>query len=324
MFDAAVRQAVEAEQQDLLDHPEHCSADPEALAGIGRALGHQVRIRRDADDLAVALYTVTQTRDETPAGVVRMGRAGRERLGTAGTFAAVVDSVVPRRSLSDDDAERLGEFIERLRDDGAHRGLIAIAPHGGDIEPHTDVQAERIADHLAAYNVSTWRCMGFGRGDAGAARRFHVTSTDIHPSSFPALGSVMGRGFRYAVAFHGFRDGGVLVGGGSTFRLKAEIACAVEDALSGTGIRVRIAGPDDRFGGDSPRNIVNRLTASRRGGIHIEQSAHARAGHSLAIADAVADVFAARLSDMRHTGPPWRRWIRELRNGLGDRRRFTD
>jgi phage replication-related protein YjqB (UPF0714/DUF867 family) len=309
-FDAAVRHAVEAEQQDLLDHPEHCSADAEPLAAIGRALGHQVRIRLAADESTVALYTVTESREEPSPGFVRMGRAGRERLGAAGAFAAVVDSVVPRQNLSDGDAERLGEFVERLRDNGVHRGLIAIAPHGGDIEPHTDVQAERTADRLANSRASTWRCLGFGRDGAGAGRRFHITSTDIHPASFPALGSVMGRGFRYAVAFHGFRDEGVLVGGGAAFWLKAEIASAVEDALSGTGIRVRIAGPDDRFGGDSPRNIVNRLAASRRGGIHIEQSARARAGHALPIADAVAGVFAAHLFDLPRTGPRW--WWRLL------------
>ena len=304
-FDAAVRHAVRAEQPDLLDHPEHCSADAEPLAAIGRARGHQVRIRRAADASAVALYTVTETRDEPSPGVVRMGREGRERLGATGTFAAVVDSVVPRQNLSDDDAERLGEFVERLRDNGVHRGLIAIAPHGGDIEPHTDVQAERIADRLATFRASTWRCLGFGRGGAGAARRFHIASTDIHPASFPALGSVIVRGFRYAVAFHGFRDEGVLVGGRAPFRLKAEIACAVEDALSGTDIRVRIAGPDDRFGGDSSRNIVNRLTESRRGGVHIEQSARAREDHALLIADAVARVFATHLSDLPRARPWW-------------------
>jgi phage replication-related protein YjqB (UPF0714/DUF867 family) len=320
-FDAAVRQAVEAEQQDLIDHSEHCSADPEALAGIGRALGHQVRVRPDADQSVFALYTVSQTRDEAPDAIVRMGRGGRERLGAGETFAAVVDSVVPRPGLSDDDAQRLHEFVERLSDNGTHRGLIAIAPHGGDIERHTDTQAERVAERLAEYGVSAWRCKGFGPDGGGASRLLHITSTDIHEASFPALGSVIGRGFRYAVAFHGFREEEVLVGGAAPFRLRAEIACAIENALSGSGIQVRIAGPDDVSGGDSPRNIVNRLTASKRGGVHIEQSLQARTDHALDIANAVAEVFAGRLGRPRYRGPRWSRLRCWLRHTIRDWRR---
>jgi phage replication-related protein YjqB (UPF0714/DUF867 family) len=317
-FDAAVHQAVEAEQQDLIDHSEHCSADPRALAGIGRARGHQVRVRPAADPSVFALYTVSLTRDEAPDTVVRMGRGGRERLGTTEPFAAVVDSVVPREGLTDAEAERLGEFVERLSDNGTHRGLIAIAPHGGDIERHTDTQAERVAERLADYGVSAWRCKGFGRAGGSASLLLHVTSTNIHEASFPALGTVIGRGFRYAVAFHGLRDEEILVGGGAAFRLKAEIASSIENALSGSGIRVRIAGPDDVFGGDSPRNIVNRLTAGGRGGIHIEQSLPARVDHADDIANAVADVFAVRLSRPRYPGPWWWRRMRELWDAVCD------
>ena len=311
-FDAAVRQAVGAEQQDLIDHPEHCSADPAALAGIGRAPGHQVRVRPAADPSVFGLYTVSQIRDEAADNVVRMGRGGRERLGTADPFAAVVDSVVPRQGISDGDAERLGEFVERISDNGTNRDLIAIAPHGGDIERHTDTQAERVAERLAEYGVSVWQCKGFGTDEDRAFRLQHITSIDIHEGSFPALASVIGRGFRYAVAFHGFRDDGVLVGGGTSFRLKAKIACAIEDALAGSDIRVRIAGPGDVFNGDSPRNVVNRLTANKRGGVHIEQSQRAREDHALDIADAVAAVFAGRLVGTRYQGPRWWRFLRQL------------
>jgi phage replication-related protein YjqB (UPF0714/DUF867 family) len=310
-YEAQVRPALKEEQQDLLDHPEHCSADAAALAGIGRAAGHQVRVRLVADPPVFGLYTVGEVRDETPDGVVRMGRRGRERLGTADPFAATVDSVVPRQDLSDAEAERLGEFVERLRDDGTHRGLIAVAPHGGHIEPRTDTQAVRVARNLSPYGVSTWLCKGFGLRRRGAAA-LHIASVDIHPASFPALNAVTGRGFRYAVAFHGFREDGVLVSGGAPFRLKAEIAAAIEDAVAGSAIRVRIAGPDDVFDGDNPRNIVNRLTADGHGGIQLEQSLAARDAHALDIADAVAHVFAARLAHPPDPEPWWRRLLRPL------------
>lgn len=145
-----------------------------------------------------------------------------------------------------------------------------------------------------------------GAGGAGAFRRLHITSTELHEASFPALASIIDRGFRYAVAFHGFADDEILVGGGASFALKAEVAAAIEAAVAGSHIRVRIAGPDDVLGGDSPRNIVNRLTASGRGGVHIEQSLAARAGHAKAIADAVASVFAVRLGRRRHRARWWR------------------
>jgi len=242
-----------------------------------------------------------------------MARSGRLRLGTAEPFAAIVDSVVPRPGIGDADAVRLHEFVERLSDDGTHRGLIAVAPHGGDIERHTDTQAERVAERLAEYGVSAWRCRGFAPPGGAADRLFHITSTEIHEASFPRLGSVISRGFSHAVAFHGAVHDDVLVGGGASFRLKAEIASALEIALSGSRLRVRIAGPEDILGA-SPRNLVNRLSASGRGGINLEQGNRARAEYGLAIADAVAEVFAGRLNRQAHTDRSWwrlpSRWTR--------------
>jgi phage replication-related protein YjqB (UPF0714/DUF867 family) len=58
---------------------------------------------------------------------------------------------------------------------------------------------------------------------------------------------------------------------------------------------VRIASPDEKFGGDSLENIVNRLTAGRANGIQIEQSPRARTSHWREIADAVANVYNTKL-----------------------------
>ena len=54
---------------------------------------------------------------------------------------------------------------------------------------------------------------------------------------------------------------------------------------------MRIAGPDEEYGGDDPCNIVNRLSAAGEGGIQIEQSLRARCRHWDVIADAVAAVY---------------------------------
>ena len=192
-YDAAITQALDA-QEDLKDHPEHCSADPARLATVGRARGQQVRIYRDASTFG--LYTVSEVRPETDDTVVRDGPF-RPASGSAPTPSSrgVLDSRVPRSRLSEYRARAEGELIERLSDDGGQSQLIAIAPHGGDIEPHTDDQAERVATRLAARYVSSWRCKGWKPG-GGAFARWHVTSADLDEACFPPPGQGHDPGLR--------------------------------------------------------------------------------------------------------------------------------
>src|SRR5262249_2534932 len=69
------------------DHcSEHCSADLEKLAMVGRAPKHQVRIKRNGSEYG--LYTVSGVRPESPGNIVRMGPTGRKRLGTSGEYRA--------------------------------------------------------------------------------------------------------------------------------------------------------------------------------------------------------------------------------------------
>jgi phage replication-related protein YjqB (UPF0714/DUF867 family) len=294
-YNASVKKALTACQQDLIDHKEHCSADPVKLATIGRECGHQVRIKRN--DSEYGLYTISQVRQENPANIVRMGSTGRKRLGTSDEFLGSLDSQVPHPTFNDADAETNNEFVERLEDNGTHTGLVVIAPHGGDIEPHTDHQAERAASRLAAKGISLWQCKGF-KGESAFAR-WHITSTDIHEASFPLLNLVIFRGFTYAVAFHGFDDPeipfDILIGGAAPVYLKQDIETAIKGATTGSDITVHIASPDEKFGGDSLQNIVNRLTAGGANGIQIEQSPRARSNHWQDIADAVANVYSSKL-----------------------------
>jgi phage replication-related protein YjqB (UPF0714/DUF867 family) len=290
-YDAAVRKAL-PDQKDLQDRREHCSVDAARLATIGRAVGHQVRVRLSSD--AFGLYTVSEVHPEDPDTTVRMGRRGRERLGTSDELDGVVDSVGPHPNLTVDQARTCGELVERLRDNGRQRELIVIAPHGGDIERHTDEQAEQVASRLAAKAVSSWRCKGW-KGGGGAFVRWHITSTDISAASFPRLDLVISRGFTHAVAFHGFEDPeveiDVLIGGCAPDELKQEIAAEIDRATAGSGLGVRIAEPEDNFGGDDERNVVNRLTAEGGSGIQIEQSLDARSRRWEEIADAVAAAY---------------------------------
>jgi phage replication-related protein YjqB (UPF0714/DUF867 family) len=272
-------------QADLKERREHCAPAARLLASLDSGLGRQVRIHHDGE---FALYTVSELLHETTDSVVRMGLGGRRRLQEEEEFEGVLDTKVVDPDLSDTDAEDAGELVERLDDDGIQTHLIAIAPHGGGIEEHTDEQAERVADRLGPELASSWRGKGW-RPDGGAFIRWHITSTDINPVCFPLLDSVMSRRFAHAVAFHGFDDEpGVLIGGTAPAELKERLRRAIRQVLP-EAFDVRVALPTERFGGDDPNNIVNRLSPC--GGIQIEQGSIPRRDHGVDIADAVAGVF---------------------------------
>jgi phage replication-related protein YjqB (UPF0714/DUF867 family) len=98
----------------------------------------------------------------------------------------VISSQVPNPTLSEKKANEKSEFIERLTDNGRQSGLIVIAPHRGEIEAHTDEQAERVTAQLAPKAVTCWRCKGWNHHKGGAARRWHITSTDINEKASPS------------------------------------------------------------------------------------------------------------------------------------------
>lgn len=283
-------------QSTLLGQGEHCSLDPQRVKSIGLVTGTQVRVRRSSSQFA--LYTISETQTEAGDIAGRMALAARLRLGTSDEFSAVVSTKVPNSTLSDSEAEKRSEFVERLDDDGRQKGLVVLAPHGGMIEKHTDSQAQRVSDALRSRFVSVWLCKGWKSG-GGASERWHITSTDIHQASFPLLNTIVRRRFMYAVSFHGFSEADVLIGGSAPLKLKREIEAALKTVLRRSGIPVRIATPSENYSGDSPKNIVNRITARGANGVQIEQSAEARNDFWQPIADAVASVYRRRLARMR-------------------------
>jgi phage replication-related protein YjqB (UPF0714/DUF867 family) len=292
-YSASIEKA-DPSQTGLQSRPEHCSGDPDLLATIGRALGHQVRIVRSPAERAIYTVGVAEGAPGTFEPIVRMGDRGLARLGATAGFPGTVDAQVVHPSLTDAEAEDKSEFVERLFDNGINRGFIVIAPHGGDMERRTDDQAVCVVAQLHDRAVSGWICRGWYRG-GGAFRHWHITSTDIHEASFPKLARVLGRPFRFAVAFHGFSDEDVLhdivLGGLASDALKLEVKEAIERAVP--SLKVHVATPDEKYGGDSPRNIVNRLAGA---GIQIEQQPHVRDDHARAVAGAVAGVYATKLA----------------------------
>ena len=271
---------------------ERCLANGDDLKRIGRAVGDQVRMARSPD--RVALYTVEPPATEEP-GRVGMGWAGRTRLAAPDEFKVTVHVDVVDQLRADDQAAADGEFVERLIV-GRRRQLAIIAPHGGEIEEHTDVQACVVRDRLASVAPWLWMCKGWGVPGQGAFARWHITSTDISPTSFPLLKRMISRPFTHAISFHGFDHtevGGadVRIGGLADDAFKASVSEAIEEQVRRKdkpwGVVVDREG---RFSGLDPENIVNRL-APEAGGLQIEQSLRARAFMAGEIAEAVASAY---------------------------------
>jgi phage replication-related protein YjqB (UPF0714/DUF867 family) len=108
----------------------------------------------------------------------------------------------------------------------------------------------------------------------------------------------MSRRFFYGVAFHGFArkkgEADIYIGGAAPPPLKETVQRSLNRLGLPLQVKISTRADDDKFQGFSPENVINRLAAS---GIHLEQSAEARACHK-EIAGAVAKVFAS----------PWR-WL---------------
>ena len=247
---------------------EHCRLSASVMRRLGVEVGQQVRVG-DADGGECALFTVVEAGD-----ALAVTGGGEERASIdAGTTVTVAGS-----PTTPDDAPYGGTFEETTREGGTR--LLACAPHGGGIEPGTDEQALGLADRADA---TAWVCRGTWP-DGSAHDRWHVTSTDVHPASFPGLATVADRDCERAVAFHGSTAAGVAVGGGAPRGLRVRVRDAIDAAVP---LDVRLA-TRSKYRGVSEDNFVNWAAGT---GIQLEQGERARTEHAGAIADAVADVL---------------------------------
>jgi phage replication-related protein YjqB (UPF0714/DUF867 family) len=271
------------DQAPLQADPCLCSL-PKQLANFAD-VGDQIRVIRNNNEFA--LYTVAELREQDNPSLMRMSLHARKRLNTPGTFGAQIGPVT-HSELSDVEAEAAGEFVERLDDDGESTGLLVLAPHGGEIEPGTDEQAQYVKAILP--NTSSWLCKGW-HPDGDAYKRWHISAAVLSPNSFPGLAMIADRGFDYAVAFHGMKNAGVIVGGGAPYELLAVVRNAIAGALGNSAGPVILADKHTPLDGDSPNNMVNWLTLEGEGGVQIEQSLTVRTLYGQAVAKAVASVY---------------------------------
>jgi phage replication-related protein YjqB (UPF0714/DUF867 family) len=278
-------------QDYLLNHGERISMDPDLGSENGVALGQQVRIHRKQ---LYAIYTVySWYEDGSDDNDVRMALDGRQRLDTEDSWSKTpwnTEALAQGKTESElQSGDEYGEFLDESDDE--HIGLVICAPHGGMIENYTDEQAERVYSQLNGKDVTCWRAKGWNSA-VGAYDAWHITSTEISRTSFHKLDQIGDRGFTYAVAFHGYGEADIAVGGAAPASLKQEIADAIQQAVGENyAVNVVSSGP---YAGTSPDNLVNWLT-SGNGGVQIEQPYGARSNFGEAIADAVAAVFASKI-----------------------------
>jgi phage replication-related protein YjqB (UPF0714/DUF867 family) len=278
---------------------EHCRASRVQTEKIGRHRHEQVRIEfPTASRIISAIYTVSTFHKD--AELVSLGDKIPNlncKLNKENKCKGLVKAQIMIKGLDKEtDAEALGELIEHLSPVGQNRKLVVIAPHGGDIEPWTDNQAEYVWSHLPDDRVTLWMCKGFSTKNArDAHERWHITSTEISERSFPKLKTIFEPKFEYSIAFHGWKEDSICVGGNAESAdagLIGEIKKAIKDALviAGSNIDVEDSNCPGGFNGDDPCNIVNRLGTN---GIQIEQCIKAREDNKIrdAIAQAVVSVM---------------------------------
>ena len=286
---------------------EHCKANLKKIQDIGRHRHEQVRIEFDTTNrgLTGAIYTVSVFHPDEGSVILGPkidGYLQKCKVDGNNKCYGVVKDRIMIEGLSEEDAKVKGELIELLTPPNSqNHKLIVIAPHGGNIEPWTDEQAQYVRENLHADDrVSLWMCKGFKHPDAteqerDAHKRWHITATEISERSFPKLRTIIEPRFEYAIAFHGMDENFICVGGkaeSADAGLIEEIRDSIKHRLPGN-IEVVATACGGGFSGDDPCNIVNRLGVK---GIQIEQGKKIRDDHWDDIAQAVVDAIGPRIN----------------------------
>jgi phage replication-related protein YjqB (UPF0714/DUF867 family) len=215
-----------------------------------------------------------------------MSKKARDRLNQSATFEVLASPMVPREDLTYTEAWEKDEVCEAVWDDGQSR-LVCCAPHSGDIETNTAQAATIVRKRLGADHASAWFVSAFGQN---AFDRWHVTTNNMSPKSYPGLYSIANRGFEHAVSFHVWNGEEVLVGGLSprSFRdsLGEEIQRAINDELPVITDR-----SDGKYMAETENNLVNWLTVDDSSGVQIEMPPRIARNYSKRLARAVAEFY---------------------------------
>lgn len=178
--------------------------------------------------------------------------------------------------------------------------IFICAPHGGMVEPRTEIQAKELYKRVD--NSTCWWTIGTGKN---AFEKWHISSDEILPKQFELLKRLDSE-FNIGVSFHGMSDEykGIVIGGEADEQLKCELQrslretlnCGydvpdsiksvgkidsnslveVADAVDSSYTPILISSNKlDKFSGFGDDNIVNKFVKDNQG-IQIEQSSYIR------------------------------------------------
>ena len=267
---ASVRKALADSQQDLIDHKEHCSADP---CEARRRSGVRLDIRSGSSATTRSTRCTRSARSARRARTPSSGWAKAAGSGSAPPTSSTPRSIRrcrippsatprPRPTASSSSGSRM---TARIRDSSS------LHPTGetSSASPTSRPSASR-PDSPPGQSA---------RGDARAgseAAAPSIAGTSPRPTFTRRVSRASTRSSSGASPMRSRSMAPTPPRSSSGARRPAlsrrRSRRRSTRAIAGSGITVRIASADEGVGGDSPRNIVNRLTANGANGIQIEQS----------------------------------------------------
>ncbi|HWO18488.1 MAG TPA: hypothetical protein VNO30_06915 [Kofleriaceae bacterium] len=357
-----VKISVTTEPLTGADRHEHCLVSASLLAALHLSIGMQLRVTGPDGNSAVftirdTFVTISipplvsyaikvysnSTTDSQNGGVYKLcGQAG-SNASLPFTTCTVANVPVSESTTGSHlthfyDEPASGSFTEHVSR-ASDQQLIALFPHGGNIDRHTSDQVAPFASRLAEEDrtATTWECRGTWSG-GGAMIRWHITATDIATTSFRGLhkAQFVAHGttssgeilyyyipFRFAVAFHGVTAhagvNAIVIGGLASTAHKELVRDHIQQAIAdaapqGTTVYYYVANsgvtlPTSWHGIDvslhsglGTNNIVNRMCTD--GGIQIEQSQAVRDNEVLrtAVARGVAAAMLEILAEAESLG----------------------
>ncbi|AHG01197.1 hypothetical protein HALLA_19545 [Halostagnicola larsenii XH-48] len=270
------------------DPSRYCSVPCSLTKTDSVAIGQQVRIGDGTGEFENAVYTVAS---EHESDTLWLTPSGLDRIEASESTAVTVGSQAVHSSYDTRQGGELNnEYVEYVVEGGDGDGsasdeVVVIAPHGGYIEYGTDFQAERVVEEIGG---TGWICSGFNEG-GGGFDRWHSYSTEIHRRSFPELDSLLEREFEWGVAFHGYSNGEILVGGTADNSDKAIVVDAIADLLPEQTVTA-VERDATEYTGANPENVINDLAPAGQT-IQIEQPTGVREIDWSVVADGVTDAL---------------------------------
>ncbi len=267
-----------AANEPAIEDAEDCSIHVNLAETLGRTPGEQIRLWPINHPERGSAYTI-QTRHHTEYGAedtrvgnetvehgdeIVLAQSELDRIAGGESFVAQVTAVVPQQ-VSYTEAWKRDGICEIVWDTG-QRQLLVCAPHAGDIEANTGRIAGAVRKRLGAKRASAWSIHGFGRD---AFDRWHITTNDMNPVSYPGLNDLSDRGFQAAVSLHIWTGDEVLVGGLAPRDQRITLANQIQTAIDDTR-PVVVDHTEGKYMATTEDNVVNWITADQRSGIQVE------------------------------------------------------